>query len=55
MIYDTRSQSNDTTESQKKRKACLNTHFQYSHSKITGLRQNIYTSQYCVGEHEEVF
>ena len=34
MIYNTRNQSNDTTESQKEKKACFNAHFQYSNSKI---------------------
>ena len=38
MIYNTRSRSNDTTESQKKN-ACFNTDFQYSESKITRLNK----------------
>ena len=38
MIYDTRNQSNDTTESQKEKKTCFNTHFQYSQLKIVGLK-----------------
>ena len=36
MIYNNRNQSNDTTESQKK-KTCFNAHFHYSQSKMTGL------------------
>ena len=37
MIYNTRNQSDETTESQKEKKTCFNGHFQYSQSKITGL------------------
>ena len=36
MIYNTRNQSNDTTESQREKKNCFNIRFQYSHLKITG-------------------
>ena len=39
MIYNTRNRSNDITESQKEKKTCLNAHFQYSQSKITGLNK----------------
>ena len=37
MIYNTRNQSDETTESQKEKKTCFNAHFQYSQSKITRL------------------
>ena len=37
MIYDTRNQNNDTTESQKEKKTCFNANFEYSQSKIMGL------------------
>ena len=37
MIYNNRNLSNDTAESQREKKTCFNTHFQYSQSKITGL------------------
>ena len=39
MIYNTRNQSNDITESQKETKTCFNAHFQYDQSRITG--QNV--------------
>ena len=39
MIYNTRNQSNDTTENQKEKKRCFNAHFQYSQPKITGLNK----------------
>ena len=43
MIYNTRNRyssiSNDTTESQKEKKTCFNAHFQYSQSKIMGLKK----------------
>ena len=39
MIYNTKNRSNDTTESQKEKRTCFNAHFQYSHSKITGLKK----------------
>ena len=35
MIYNTRNRSNDTTENQKVKKTCFNSHFQYSQPKIT--------------------
>ena len=38
MIYNTRNRSDDTAESQKEKKACFNAHFQYSQSKMTGLK-----------------
>ena len=38
MIYNKRNRSNDTTESQEEKKACFNTHFQYSQSKVMGLK-----------------
>ena len=34
MIYYTRNQSNDKTESQKEKKTCFSTHFQHSQLKI---------------------
>ena len=34
MIYNTRNRSNDTTESQKEKKTCLNAHFQYRSQKL---------------------
>ena len=39
MIYNTKTRSNDTAESQKEKKTCFNAHFQYSQSKITGLNK----------------
>ena len=54
MIFNTRNRSNDTTESQKEKKTSFNAHFQYSQSKINRTKI-IYTSQYCVCEHDEVF
>ena len=39
MIYNTRNQRNDTTESQKEKKTCFNAYFQYSQSKITVLNK----------------
>ena len=39
MIYNTRNRSNDTAESQKEKKTCFNARFQYSQSKITGLKK----------------
>ena len=33
MIYNTKNRKNDTTESQKEKKACFNAHFQYIQSK----------------------
>ena len=36
MIYNTRNQSDETTESQKEKKTY--SHFQYSQSKITGIK-----------------
>ena len=39
MIYNTRNPSNETTESQKEKKACFNAHFQYIQSKITVLNK----------------
>ena len=41
MIYNTKNRSNDTIESQKEKKTCFNAHFQYSQSKIMGLKQHI--------------
>ena len=38
IIYNTRNQSNDTTESQKENMTYFNVHFQYSQQKIMGLR-----------------
>ena len=37
MIYNTKNQSNERTESQKEKKTCFNANFQYSQSKITGI------------------
>ena len=37
MIYNTRNQSNDTTEGQTEKKTCFNAHFRYSQSKIIGI------------------
>ena len=39
MVYNTRNWSNDTTESQKEEKTCVNAHFKYSQSNITGLNK----------------
>ena len=39
MVYNTRNQSADTTEIRKEKKTCLNAHFQYSQSKVTGLNK----------------
>ena len=38
MIYDTINQCDETTESQKEKKTYFNSHFQYSQSKITGIK-----------------
>ena len=43
MIYNTRNQSNDATESQKEKKTCFNAHFQYSQSKVTNNKE-VYSS-----------
>ena len=48
MIYNTRNRSNDTTESQKEKKTCFNAQFQYSQSKITGLKQHLHLNTVCV-------
>ena len=37
MSYNTIKPRNDTRQSQKEKQTCFNAHFQYSHSKITGL------------------
>ena len=39
MVYNTKNWSNDTTESQKEEKTCVNAHFKYSQSNITGLNK----------------
>ena len=39
MIQNTKIWSNDTTESLKEKKTCLNAHSQYSQSNITGLNK----------------
>ena len=39
MVYNTKTRSNDTTESQKEKKTCFNAHFQFSPLKITGLNK----------------
>ena len=43
MIYNTRNQSNDATESQKEKKTCFNAHSQYSQSKVTNNKE-VYSS-----------
>ena len=43
MTYNTRNQSNDTTENQKKKKICFNAHFPYSQSKIMD-KNGVYSS-----------
>ena len=37
MIYNTKNESNDITESHKEKETCFNVHFQYSQLKIMGL------------------
>ena len=39
MIHNSRNRSNDTTKSQKEKKTYFKAHFQYSQSKITGLKR----------------
>ena len=39
MVYNTKTRSNDITESQKEKKTCFNAHFQFSPLKITGLNK----------------
>ena len=38
MIFNTINRSDDTTESQKEKNTGFNAHFQYSQSKITGVK-----------------
>ena len=56
MTYNTRNQSNDTTESQKEKKTYFNAHFSTVSQKSRDYN-NIYISILCVcvSEHGEVF